>query len=186
MNPLQYIKLAMLAVGSLFGLFIGGQDLVTSLSEGAPSVFTVAEFANRYDGERYLEVHGRLAIEHQAVVPSRSGRSGRDVYTPVVEPDWDPARPVWIVAVGVPDGAAGGSVADGVIRGTRRRGALAPIRDELSSLQLADDFVAINTGTEPGGLAGGLFFFGLMLLGAAIAWSVILADLAKARRRVAR
>lgn len=189
MNALQYIKLAMLALGCVFGVYLGVRDLRVALSERAPAVFDAASFAERYEGQRWIEVRGRVAVEHRAVRASRSSAhagQGRSYITaPVVGAGWSEGESVHVLATfgpftraeleGWPEEAARLEGAGGIIRPV-------PLDDApFDALTLAEPQVVINVGTAPDLMTASLFS-GLMLLGGGLAGFLLLTGLRELRR----
>ncbi|MEM9074980.1 MAG: hypothetical protein AAGE52_41170 [Myxococcota bacterium] len=183
-SPLAYIKLVMLGFGSIFGLFLGGRELLVTLSEPEPTRITAAEMPEHYRGQRWLAVRGRVAVEHRALEPStHRTHAGRDLYylyVPVVPERWEATQPVSVLATFGPFSHAEAEAwrpPETVVQGTLRTGVLDPVRERFPALHLTDELVVLNAGSTPTSLGGALFFFALMLFGALVAWSIVLPDL---------
>lgn len=172
MHALHYVKLAMLALGCVFGLSIGARDLRVALTERTPTRFAAEHFAARHDGEKWVEVQGRVALEYASSEASthRSHveRELAYVTAPVVAHDWTPSQPVHVLATFGPftrDELAAWSRE--VAQVEQVRGELSPVPlphadERFAGLQLGEPLVVINEGTEPN-LAAALLFSGLML-----------------------
>jgi hypothetical protein len=172
MHALRYIKLVMLFVGCVFGLWIGIRDLRVALTERTPTHFAAESFATSHDDETWVEVQGRVAVEYASSEASthRSHVERQLVYVtaPVVAHDWAPSQPVHVLAT------FGPFTRDELAAWSREGGQLEQVRGELSpvplphaderfaGLQLGEPLVVVNAGTEPN-LAAALLFSGLML-----------------------
>jgi hypothetical protein len=66
-NSLQLIKVGMVLIGSVFAAGLGTRDLMLALRETDPTRIEVADFAEHYAGQDWLDVHGRVAKEHAYV-----------------------------------------------------------------------------------------------------------------------
>ena len=192
MNVLSYVKLAMLALGCVFGLYIGVRDLRVALVEDKPTVFEAATFAARYDEQQWIEVRGRVAVEHRVVEPSNNrAHAGRDlayIMAPVVASDWDPKRPVHVLATFGPfTGEEVTAWSRDVAAVERVRGQIRPVplKDGpklFAPLELGAPLVVINEGTKPS-LGASLLFSGFMFVFGVLAGYLLLDALRDIWRR---
>lgn len=192
MSALSYVKLTGLALGCVFGLYLGIRDLRIALAEDEPTGFEAATFAERYDEQQWLEVSGRVAVEHESVKPSTNrAHAGRDlayVTAPVVAPDWDPTQPVHVLATFGPFTREQlAAWAADVASVERVRGQIRPIPlkdgpERFAPLELGAPLVVINEGTEPSRGAA-LLFSGIMLGVGGLAWYLLVLGLRDIRRR---
>lgn len=172
MTALSYVKLTGLALGCVFGLYIGVRDLRVALVEDEPTRFEAATFAERYDEQQWVEVRGRVVVEHLIVEPSdnrvHAGRALSYVTAPVVAPDWDPTRSVHVLATFGPfthEEVAAWSRDVASVERVRGQIRPVPLRDgpeRFAPLELGAPLVVINEGTEPS-LGAALLFSGFML-----------------------
>ena len=191
-SALSYVKLALLALGCVFGLYIGVRDLSVALAEDEPTVFEAATFAERYHEQQWIEVSGRVALEHGIVEPSdnrvHAGRGLSYVSAPVVAPDWDPTQPVHVLATFGPftrEGAAAWSRDIASVERVRGRIRPVPLGDgpeRFAPLELGTPLVVINEGTEPS-LGAALLFSGFMLVFGGLAGYALLLALRDVWRR---
>jgi hypothetical protein len=103
MRYLGAIEPALCVIAFVFGAWRGAEELHTTLTEKSPTPIAIEKFAADYRGQRWLEVRGRLAVEHRQVESSRHeahvGRTLHYVRLPVVPERWQPADPVQVVGV---------------------------------------------------------------------------------------
>lgn len=85
----------------LIWLSLSYWDDVRALNEAWPTNIAMQAFPQSYDGEYWLRLTGRLAVEHRQVTTQRRGRNEETLvtYVPLVAPDWDVRQPVHAVAV---------------------------------------------------------------------------------------
>ncbi len=162
----QLFKLVLAIIALGFGVYKGLQGLSVAINEPEPTELSAAEFAPAYDGQQYLRVRGRLAMEHLGLKPGTRDRLNPRVA--VVGPGWTPDQAVHVVATFGPVEPA---ELDRWRSETGRLDAVEgqvgthpKIAEELAPLRLADDVVVVNHGTAPQ-LGPMLFFFGLMAVG---------------------
>ncbi len=193
MSALSHVKLVLLALGCVFGLYIGARDLRVALVEDEPTPFEAATFAERYGEQQWIEVRGRVAVGHRIVDPSNhrahEGRGLSYVTAPVVAPDWDPARPVHVLATFGPftrEEVAAWSRDVASIDRVRGQIRPVPLKDgpeRFAPLELGAPLVVINEGTEPS-LGASLLFSGFMLVVAGLAGTLLALALRDLRRRL--
>lgn len=194
-NALSYVKLVMLAIGCVFGLSIGVRDLRIALVEKEPTAFEAATFAEHYHDQQWIEVRGRVAVEHWNVELSdnraHAGRGLSYVTAPVVALDWGSTRPVHVLATFGPftDEEVTAWSRD-VASVDRVRGQIRtiPLEDgpkRFAPLELGAPLVVINEGTEPS-LGATLLFSGFMLVFGGLAGYVLLSSLRDIWRRPPR
>ncbi|WP_146158240.1 hypothetical protein [Enhygromyxa salina] len=158
-NRLQLIKVGMLLIGSVFAAGIGTRDLLLALRETEPTRLEIADFAETYADQDWLNVRGRVATEHAHVRPSTNrahqGKNLSYVNVPIVADGWTSAFPVEVVATFGPidsdraiDWAALTNGEDRV-EGTLRTGPVPKPDALVPGLSFSDSVVVINVGTEP-------------------------------------
>lgn len=188
-GPLALMRLVGLALACVFGVYLGARDLIVALSETEPTTLSAARFASSYDGQRWIEVDGRLLADH-ARLRADQGPSGERTYVtlPLVGPDWTPAEPVHVLVTLGPYGAdelAGwrdDAASLSAVRGLLRTGAYGAIEEQFAHVTLADPWVVINEGTAPQ-LVPSLLFGGAMLLVGGIAGFLLFGIWRERRRR---
>jgi hypothetical protein len=163
----------LLAAPFVYGLFRGIQELRIALTETEPTQFTAADFAERHQGEQWVQVRGRAAVEHCHVQPSfDKAHKGKDliyVYVPVVPETWDPSQPITIAATFGPmpnrrfaDWKEGMGKGPHTVQGQLRPGGVRDPQSWFPGLRIGPSLVFINEGTEPKGVGGMVFFILLM------------------------
>lgn len=108
MRYLVVIKPLLLFVAGLFGIFVGGRQVLIYLTEKQPTAFTAENFAAQYAGQQWISVTGRLAVDEMAQMPGHNRPRLASVYVPLVPRDWKRQDPVHVVAApsDVPAGGA--------------------------------------------------------------------------------
>lgn len=183
MDLVSRIKLLMLACVSPFALWLAWGELSTALAERAPTKIAADSFANDYHGERWLEVAGRVAVEHAR---HEKNKNGRYITAPVVANDWTSRDPVHVLVswgpLTSPEIASWpGDVAELTSVRGMLRGGLAPKGEpEFGGLEMGEPFVHLNEGGEPN-LWGSVFMALLFGLGALASGGFVVSEL-RARR----
>ncbi len=99
-HALNTFKLVLLALATAFGIWKGTTDLLVAL-EDAPTKVVVSA-SSLPDDAHWLELEGRIAVEHAEITPSpyevHQGKDLHYAYVPVVSPGWTKGEPVWAVA----------------------------------------------------------------------------------------
>ncbi len=158
-NRLHRVKLKMLLIASLFGAVIGGRELTIALTATEPTRFEARDFADHYDGQKWIEVGGELAIQHAYMRPStnraHAGKGLAYVHVPVVPRGWEPNVSVALLAtfgplqLGKPLPWQELAGPPPTIRGQIRPVPLGDLDTRFPGLHFADPPVVVNVGTEP-------------------------------------
>lgn len=183
MDLVSRIKLLMLVCVSPFALWLAWGELSVALSERAPTKIAAASFANDYHDERWLEVIGRVAVEHAR---DETSKNGRYITAPVVANDWTARDPVHVLVTWGPLSSPEVSnwpseVAELTSVQGMLRGGLAPKSEpDFGGLEMGEPLVRLNEGGEPN-LWGSVFMALLFALGALASGWFVVSDL-RARR----
>ena len=193
MRVLSIIEALIYCSAACFAMYRATCELIITINESEPSSISMERFAEQYQGQQWIQVRGRVAVE-QRFVRQSNHQAHRDknliyITVPIVPEHWEQVDPVHVVATFGPIPRnqldswdkrwSGRSVArvDGQLRPS-------PFRDPQSmfpELSLGDPFVVINEGTEPKNAFTMTMFFALMVVTAWIA-VVKIRRLLKARR----
>ncbi|EDM78149.1 hypothetical protein PPSIR1_34567 [Plesiocystis pacifica SIR-1] len=153
------LRLGMVLFGTIFGALIGSWDVYVALSEKQPTRLEAHEFGARYGGEQWLEVRGRLAVEHAHLRRSTHDAHVDEnlgyLHVPVVAQGWRPEDRVEVLATfgpvdmnAAPDWeqlCPGPSCVTGQVR----RAAMKDLDTRFPGLRFRDPPVIVNVGTEP-------------------------------------
>lgn len=182
LNPLSLIKLVMLVLATIFGAYRGVQDLRVALGEPEPAVFDAETLREHYDGQQWVAVSGRAAVEFMYVRPSKHrAHADKDlayIHVPIVGAGWDPSDPVHVVATYGPMPRAQGDSwrppeLELTVTGELRTAPLADADAMFPELELGDPLLVINEGTQPDAKAS-IFFLAIMFVAGGMAISVLI------------
>jgi hypothetical protein len=173
----EVVEPVLYVLGFLFGAFRGFEELRTAVTEPAPTTIAMERFAVEYRGQRWLRLHGRLAMEHSQIQPSvheaHEDRNLSYVRAPIVSPGWQPSDPVRAVGVFGPftpssldawtrqhsgPGDVNGGVTGEAMTNVYDFGRLFP------QLQAGPHVVYVNEGTRPSRPVITLLWLGLCFL----------------------
>ena len=171
---LEVFKLLIYLVACLYAGYRGISEARIALTETKPAVFTAGNFAQQYQNEQWVEVLGRVAVEHKHVQPSNykphQGKYLAYVTVPIVPDRWTAEDPVHVLAT---FGPMSQSSVEGWAKGVaeqpqRVRGQLRPggFRDPhvmFPNVTLSPTHVTINEGTSPKHVGSMMAFVGLMI-----------------------
>jgi hypothetical protein len=157
---LQAGKLLVYFAACCFGGYRGISEIRIALTESKPTSFTAANFPRQHRDEQWVEVIGRVAVEHQNVQPSpyrvHDGKNLVYVMVPIVGEDWEPEKPVHVLATFGPMPAL--SVAPWLlsigrvpkpVQGQLRPGGVRDPQAMFPNLLISKSYVIINEGTKP-------------------------------------
>ena len=172
---LQASEMLLYVVACIFGGYRGISELRIALAETKPTAFTAADFATRHQGEQWVRVVGRVAVEHRDVRPSpyevHKGKGLAYVTAPVVANDWEPTQPVHVLAtfgpmpqMGVDAWSRTMSVGPRPVEGQLRPGGVRDPQAMFPQLRVSPSYVIINEGTKPNHWGTMALFSALMLV----------------------
>ena len=182
---MRYVKIAevlLYLVGFCFGAYRATQELTISAKEKTPTRFTADRFAKQYQGQQWISVTGRVAIEHKFVRQSthqaHRGKNWVYITAPIVGRDWDQETPVHVLATFGPMArreiprweqrwkppVPAVPALRRSVRGQLRPGGFRDLASMFPGIQFGEPLVTINEGTEPKGGASMVFFLVLMVV----------------------
>jgi len=198
MQLLRWFKFVILLVACAFGAWRAVQELSIHYSEKEPTAFTAARFAEEYNGQHWLRVEGRLAVEYAHVqVSNYEHHEGKDIVyltVPLVSADWKQTDPVHVVACygPMPHGAVAAWQSDRARRSSNvATGTIRPLgggRTDFFFPQLTftNPVVFINDGNEPDAPALMYVFLGICLLPVPFLVAGLIAGLRHRKREAAQ
>lgn len=166
--PMRYLALFAPLVylcGFAFAAFRSVQEIYVATTESEPTSFTAKKFAQDYQGQQWISVAGRVALEHRFIRPSKievhRGKKLAYISVPVVPLDWQPTQPVHIIATFGPmpqaevDAWSRSMAMDPShkVQGQLRPGGFRAPASMFPDVTLGKPLVVINEGTEPNNAA---------------------------------
>jgi hypothetical protein len=172
---LESFKLLIYLVACLYAGYRGISEARIALTETQPAAFTAANFAQQHQNQQWIEVLGRVAVEHRHVRPStykaHEGKYLAYVTVPIVPEKWTAENLVHVLATFGPmsqasvDGWAKGVTAKPQrVRGQLRPGGFRDPQSMFPNLNLSPTYVTINEGTSPKHVGSMMAFVGLMIV----------------------
>ena len=180
-NPFSLLKLVLLVIATIFGAYRGIQDLSVALGEPEPAAFDAQTLHERYEGQQWVAVSGRAALEFMVVRPStHSAHADKDlayIQVPIVGEDWSPSEPVYVVATYGPIPRAEGDrwqppELELTVTGELRTAPLPDADAMFPALELGTPLIVINEGTQPDAKAS-IFFLAIMFVAGGLGVSVL-------------
>ena len=180
-NPLSLLKLILLVIATIFGAYRGIQDLSVALGEPEPAAFDAQILHKHYEGQQWVAVSGRAAVEFMVVRPStHRAHADKDlayIQVPIVGEGWDPREPVYVVATYGPIPRAEGNnwqppELELTVTGELRTAPLPDADAMFPELVLGTPLLVINEGTQPDAKAS-LFFLAIMFVAGGLGISVL-------------
>lgn len=167
------VKLFIAVIASPFLVDMAATSLATALSERAPTAFQVEQFADGYDGQRWLSIEGRLLVDYADV--RASNNDFVHVHVPLVSSDWNPRQAVHVIGTFVMPQSAMKAWVKRISeepRYTLTGTVFGPMRywDMFPRLRFEEPIVYINNRDSPASPLFGFFFLAFSVFVLFVSW----------------